>query len=131
MDMQWAPVRLLHVFLADVLGAVVPVVVRVVGLVRHEPAEQRAEVLEHAALVLVHPDAARRVRRIDRADAVLDAGLANDLRDIVGDVGEMPAPVVVNAPFGLEHLHRLASVTGRRRFALRPAGRGTLGGRGP
>ena len=67
------------VLLADVLGAAVPVVVRVVRLVRDQPAQERAEVLEHAALVLVHAHAARRVRRVDAADAVDDARLADDL----------------------------------------------------
>src|SRR6185503_21333615 len=47
-------VRLLHVLLADVLGAAVPVVVGVVRLVGDEPAEERPEVLEHAPLVFVH-----------------------------------------------------------------------------
>ncbi len=61
--MQWAcPFGDLHVLLADVLRAAVPVVVGVVGLVRHEAAQEPAEVFEHAALVLVHADAAGRVR---------------------------------------------------------------------
>ena len=66
----------LLVLLADVLGAPVPVVVGVVGLVGDQPAKQRPEVLEHSALVLVDPDAAGRVRRVDAADPVDDAGCA-------------------------------------------------------
>ena len=118
-------VRLLHVLLADVLGAAVPVVVGVVGLVRDEPAQQRAEVLEHAALVLVHADAARRVGRVDEADAVLDARLPDDLRHLVGDVGD------VEAPGGRE----LAAPPGRPSSpaSVTRAGSGqrTLGSRGP
>ena len=65
------PVADLHVLRADVLGAAVPVVVRVVvALGRDEPAEQRREVLEEAALELVDADAAGRVRRVDAGDAV-------------------------------------------------------------
>src|SRR6266403_3403072 len=43
-------VALLHVLGADVLGAPVEVVVGVVALGRHEPAEELREVLEEAAL---------------------------------------------------------------------------------
>ena len=45
----------------DVLGAAVPVVVRVVVLGGHEAPEENGEVLEEAALVLVDPHGAGRV----------------------------------------------------------------------
>ncbi len=96
----------LHVLLADVLGAAVPVVVGVVRLVRDEAPQERAEVLEHPALVLVHTDAARRVRRVDAADPVEDAGLTDDLRDVLGDVGDVKAAGRLEVPLGLEDLHR-------------------------
>src|SRR4051794_24547510 len=44
------PVALLHVLRADVLGAAVEVVVRVVALARDEPAQQLCEILEKAVL---------------------------------------------------------------------------------
>ena len=94
------------VLFADVLGAPVPVVVRVVRLVRDQPPQQRAEVLEHAALVLVDAHAAGRVGRVDAADAVHDARFADDLRDFVGDVGDVQAPGGLEVPLRLEDLHR-------------------------
>ena len=94
------------VLFADVLGAPVPVVVRVVRLVRDQPAQQGAEVLEHAALVLVDPHAAGRVGRVDAADAVDDAGLADDLTHLVRDVRHMEASGRLEVPLGLEDLHR-------------------------
>src|SRR5690242_17126222 len=61
----------LHVLGADVLGAQIPVAVRVVlALRRHESPDEVREVLEEAALELVHADAARRVRGVDAGDAV-------------------------------------------------------------
>ena len=110
MQCAW-PFADLHVLLADVLGAAVPVVVRVVRLVRDQPAQERAEVLEHAALVLVHAHAAGRVGRVDAADPVDDAGLADDLRDLVGDVGDVEAAGRLEVPLRLEDLHRRTSLT--------------------
>ena len=51
----------LHILLADVLGAPVPVVVRVVVLGRDESLQENREVLEEAALPLVDPHRAGRV----------------------------------------------------------------------
>src|SRR5213083_163012 len=62
-----------HVLRADVLGALVPVVVRVVGLARHEAAEQLGEVFDEPGLELVDSHAARGVRGIDARDAFRDA----------------------------------------------------------
>src|SRR5262245_39425164 len=53
-------VPLIHVLGADVLGAAVPVVVRVVALPWDEPEQHLGEVLEEAPLELVHADAAGR-----------------------------------------------------------------------
>src|SRR5919198_2478892 len=75
-----------HVLGADVLCALVPVVVRVVGLARHEPLQQLGEVLEEPMLELVHPDAARGVRRVDAGDALRDAALADGFDHLLGDV---------------------------------------------
>src|SRR6476659_8587652 len=63
-------VRGLHVLLGDVLRPAVPVVVRVVVLGGHEPPEKDREILEEAALVLVHPHGTGRVRGVDAAHAV-------------------------------------------------------------
>ena len=104
--MQWEwPFPNSHVLLADVLRAAVPVVVRVVGVVRDQPAQQGGEVLEHAALELVDADAAGRVRRVDGADAVDDAGLGDDRLDLVGDVGDMEAASCPELALALEDLH--------------------------
>src|SRR5262249_1818311 len=96
----------LHVLGADVLGAAVPVVVRVVALARHEPLEQSAEVLEEAGLHLVDAHAARRVRRVDASDPVAyppppDGGLPvlRAFRD--GEASGRPQPRLM-----LEDLHR-------------------------
>jgi hypothetical protein len=105
------PVRLFLVFLADVLRTAVPIVVRVVGLVRDEAAEQGAKVLEHAALVFVDAHTARRMGRVDAADPVDDAGLADDLRDLGGDVGDVEAAAGLELTLRLEHLHRRRSLT--------------------
>src|SRR5437773_10054209 len=64
-----------HVLLADVLGAAVPVVVRVVALARDEPLEHVGEVVQKSTLELVDPYATRRVRRVDAGDAVDDPAL--------------------------------------------------------
>src|SRR5260221_4196076 len=104
-------VRLLFVFLADVFRAAIPIVVRVVRLVRHETAQQRAEVLEHAALVLVDAHTAGRVGGVDAADPIDDTGLANDFRDLGGDVGDVQAAAGLELTLRLEHLHRRRSLT--------------------
>ena len=72
-------VRELEVLRADVLRPPVPVVVRVVAVVRDEPAQELDEAVEEAVLRLGDPDAARGVRGVDACDAVLDAALADGL----------------------------------------------------
>src|SRR5438093_1078019 len=62
------PVPEVHVLGADVLGPAIPVVVCVVRLARNEPLEQAGEVLEEAALELVHAHATGRVRGVDARD---------------------------------------------------------------
>src|SRR5262245_29375707 len=52
----------LHVLRADVLGAAVPVVVRVVLLAGNDPAQHADEVLEETRLEFVDPHAAGRMR---------------------------------------------------------------------
>src|SRR5881396_1466608 len=81
-----------HVLLADVLGAAIPVVVRVVLVARDERFEQSREVLEEPVLELVDAHAARRVRRVDADDPVAHAALLDRLAAVVGDVphGETP-----------------------------------------
>src|SRR5947209_3323538 len=69
-----------HVLGADVLGAAIPVVVCVVRLGRNEPLEQAGEVLQEAALELVHPDAARGVGRVDARDPVAHPARADGFR---------------------------------------------------
>src|SRR6185436_14103009 len=75
-----------HVLRADVLGALVPVVVRVIGLARNEPSQELGEVLDEAGLELVDPDAAGRVRRVDAGDSFRDATLLHRLVDLFRDV---------------------------------------------
>src|SRR5919201_3616276 len=75
-----------HVLRADVLGALVPVVVRVVRLARHEALQQLRKVLEEAVLELVDPHAACRVRRVDARDALRDPALPDGFGDFLGDV---------------------------------------------
>src|SRR5207344_2071195 len=81
-----------HVLLADVLGAAIPVVVRVVLVSRDEALEQRREVLEEPVLELVHAHAAGRVRRVHADDSVTHAALLDRRADLVGDIphGETP-----------------------------------------
>src|SRR3954453_4441583 len=97
-------VRGFHVLGADVLRTTVPVVVRVVRLRRDQAAQQRGEVLEHAALVLVHAHTAGRVGRVDAAYAVGDARLADDLRDLLGDVRDVKAAGGLEVTLRLEDL---------------------------
>lgn len=99
-------IALIHVLGADVLGAAVPVVVRVVGVVRDEPLQQLAEVLEEAGLHLVHADAARRVRRVDAGDPVDHAALADGRPDVLGDVGDGEPAGGAQPRLVLEDLHR-------------------------
>src|SRR5262245_206704 len=121
------PVADVHVLRADVLGAPVPVVVRVVvALGRDEPAEQRGEVLEKAALELIDADAAGRLSRVAARDAGTDAALLHRSRDVVGDVEHGESAGGAEAPLLLEHLHRAivpsapAARSGnrRRRYAV-------------
>src|SRR5207302_9720422 len=79
-------IALIHVLGADVLGAPVPVVVRVVALARHQPAEKVAEVLEEAGLHLVDAYATGRVRGVDAGDPVDDAALPHGVLHVLGDV---------------------------------------------
>src|SRR5437773_6029042 len=99
------PVAEVHVLRADVLGAAVPVVVRVVGLARHEPLEHVREVLEEAALELVHAHAARRVRRVDAGDAVDDPALPDGLAHLLGDISDGQATGGSKLSLVLEDLH--------------------------
>src|SRR5437764_1192761 len=73
---------------SDTPGAAISVVVRVVALARHEPAQELGEVLEEARLELVDAHAARRVRRVDAGDPVADPALADGLLDFLCDVGD-------------------------------------------
>jgi hypothetical protein len=66
---------------------------------------RRSEVLEHPLLVLVHAHAARRVRRVDAADAVDDARLAHDLLHLFRDVGDVEAAGRLELSLRLEDLH--------------------------
>src|SRR5215213_9209571 len=121
------PVGRLHVLLADVLGAPGPVDVRVVALVRDEAAQERREVLEEAALELVDPHAAGRVRRVHEADAVGDAGLLHELAHVLGDVGHVEATRGHEVALRLEDLHgresSAAAVGGRTDYAGRERAR--------
>src|SRR3954454_11152372 len=100
------PVAEVHVSLADVLGAAVPVVVRVVGLARHEALEHVREVLQETALELVHPHATRGMRRVDAGDAVDDAALPDGLGHFLGDVADGQAAAGSKLSLVLEDLHR-------------------------
>ena len=101
----------LLVLLVDVLRAPVPVVVRVVVLGRDEPLQHHGEVLEEPALPLVDAHRARRVRRVDAADAVLDAALADRVAHLVGDVGHREPARRAQLHLTLERLHgRIPSV---------------------
>ena len=102
-------VAALHVLLADVLGAPVPVIVGVVALARDEPAEQGGEVLEEAVLELVDPHAAGRVGRVDARDPVPDAALANSVGDLSRNVPNGQPALCSQLPFLLERLHRRPS----------------------
>src|SRR5688500_10717222 len=82
----------LHVLRADVLGAAVPVVVRVVLLARDEAAQHADEVLEEAGLELVQAHTAGCVRRVAARDAVPDAAHGDAVSDVVGDVADLEAP---------------------------------------
>src|SRR5205823_3590390 len=75
-----------HVLGTDVLRALVPVVVRVVRLSRHQALQKLAEVLDEARLELVHANAAGRVGRVDAGDPLDDAAFLDGLVDLVGDV---------------------------------------------
>src|SRR6266496_4944937 len=95
-----------HVLRADVLRAPVPVVVGVVGLARYEPLKHVREVLQEAALELVHAHAARGVRRVDAGDAVDHTALANRLGHLFSDVTDGEAAARSKLPLVLEDLHR-------------------------
>ena len=103
----------LHVLGADVLGAPVPVVVRVVVLGRDQALQHRSEIFEEAALPLVHAHRARRVRRVDAADAIRDAALADCFADLVGDVGNGETTGSAKTDLALERLHGRVCVSFR------------------
>src|SRR6266487_4103405 len=77
-----------HVLRADVLGAAIPVVVRVVRVTWDQALEHVGEVLQEPALELVDAHATGRVRRVDAGDPVDDAALADDLDHFLGDVAD-------------------------------------------
>jgi hypothetical protein len=106
----------LHVLLADVLRAPVPVVVRVVVVARHEPPEQRGEVLEEAVLELVHANAGGRVRRVHAGDPVDDARLAHRVRDVVGDVAHREPTGRPQLALVVEDLHAPRLCPSPRRY---------------
>src|SRR6266550_4683769 len=99
------PVADRHVFRADVLGALVPIVVRVIGLPGNEPLQQLREVLQKALLELVDAHAAGRVRRVDTGDALADAALADGLDDLFCDVADGEPARGPQFRFALEDLH--------------------------
>ena len=103
-DMQCVAVPELHVLLADVLGAGPSRRARS-SLLRDEPFEERGEVVHEALLELVDAHAARRVRRVDTRDPVLDAALGNSLVHLVGDVADRETPGRSQSAFVLEDLH--------------------------
>src|SRR5439155_9447532 len=100
------PVAEVHVLRADVLGALVPVVMRVIGLSGNEALQQLAEVLDESGLELVHPNTAGRVRRVDARDPLDDAAFLYCLVDLVGDVPDGQASGGSQLPLALEDLHR-------------------------
>src|SRR5207253_9539465 len=127
-----------HVLRTDVLGATVPVVVRVVRLARHEPPQQLGEVLQEAGLELVDAHAAGRVRRVDAGDPVLDSALADGVADLVGDVGDRETACRPELTLVLEDLHLWLTPPGRIRMGRslfcgmkRRTSRGTLRREGP
>ena len=73
----------LHVLLADVVRAPLPVVVRVVAVARDEGAERGGEVLQEAVIELVDPHGADRCGASNARDTVLDTAFANGLLDRV------------------------------------------------
>src|SRR5213592_3033219 len=99
------PVAEVHVLGADVLGAAVPVVVRVVGVARDQTLEHVGEVIQEAALELVHAHAAGRVRRVDAGDPVDNAALADDLDHFLGDVADRQSAAGSKLRLLLEDLH--------------------------
>src|SRR5690348_6403810 len=96
----------IHVLRADVLGAAIPIVVRVVGVARDQALEHVGEVLQEAALELVDAHATRRVRRVDASDPVDDAAFADDLDDLLGDVADRQSAAGSKLRLLLEDLHR-------------------------
>src|SRR5919197_1738206 len=110
------PVPEVHVLGADVLGAAGPGVVRVVGLARHEPLEQVREVLEEAALELVHAHAARRVGGGDAGDPIDDPALPDRFAHLFRDVADGQTAGRSKLSLVLEDLHRtLTLLRGRPR----------------
>src|SRR6266496_2418072 len=94
-----------HVLGADVLGAAIPVVVRVVGVARDQALEHVCEVLQEPALELVDAHATGRVRRVDAGDPVDDAALADDLDHFLGDVADRQSAAGSKLRLLLEDLH--------------------------
>src|SRR5262249_48643643 len=99
-------VPLFHVLGADVLGAPVEVVVRVIALPGNEPAQELREVLEEAALEFVHAHTARRMRRVDTRDALDDAALLDGLEHFIRDVANREPAGGAEPGLALEDLHR-------------------------
>jgi hypothetical protein len=81
----------LHVLFADVLRALVPVVVSVVALSWHKALEQSREVLQETVFELGYPDATGRMWRVDAGDTVLDTALADALDYFIRDVDDRQA----------------------------------------
>src|SRR5438034_9451891 len=94
-----------HVLGADVLGAAIPVGVRVVGVARNQALEHVCEVLQEPALELVDAHATGRVRRVDAGDPVDDAALADDLDHFLGDVADRQSAAGSKLRLLLEDLH--------------------------
>ena len=94
-----------HVLGTDVLRALVPVVVRVIGLARDQALQQLRKVLEEPSLELVDSHAERRELRIDARDSDRDAALANRLGDFLRDVANGEPPCGPQFCFALEDLH--------------------------
>src|SRR5437016_765606 len=115
-----------HVLGADVLGPLVPVVVRVVGLAGDEALQKLGEVLEKAGLELVDTHAAGRVRRVHACDPVRDPALADRVGDLLRDVADAQPAVRVELPLALEHLHCSSSSVGVVRTEAYSEGSGGL-----
>ena len=104
-----------HVLGADVLGALVPIVVGVVRLAGDETAEELREVLEKSRLELVHANAASGVWGVDARDPVGHGARADRVDHLVGDVTDAQAAGGANLGLALKDLHRRLFLTDRAR----------------